>query len=65
MNKNLAIKETQIDELKIICKSIGVDYNSIDTLLKSTRIKKLQKRNHYIQITIDTEIEKALNNENK
>lgn len=65
MNNITSIKEKQIDDLKIICKSIGIEYSSIDALLKATRIKKLQKRNHYIQQNIGVEIEKSLDNENK
>lgn len=65
MDSILAIKNKQIEELKKICESNGVDYNLMDKLLKSERVKKLQRRNHYIQQTIDSEIEKALGNENK
>jgi len=31
----------------------------MENLLESERIKKLQKRNHYIQQSIDSEIEKS------
>lgn len=59
------IKNKQIEELKSICESNGVDFKSMDKLVQSERLKKLQKRNHYIHQTIDSEIEKALENENK
>ena len=59
------IRNRQIDELKSICSSNGIDYNSIERLLQSERVKKLQRRNHYIQQTIDSEIEKNLGDENK
>lgn len=59
------LKNKQIEELKTICSANGVDFNSMEKLLKSERLKKLQKRNHYIQQTIDSEIEKILSNENK
>lgn len=59
------IKKKQIAELQSICLSKGVCYNSMEKLLQSERVKKLQRRNHYIQQTIDSEIEKTLNNENK
>jgi len=59
------IKNKQIEELKSICKKNGVDFKSMDKLIQSERLKKLQKRNHYIHQTIDSEIEKALENENK
>jgi len=59
------VKNKQIAELRSICVSSGVDYDSMEKLLQSERVKKLQRRNHYIQQTIDSEIEKAVNNENK
>ena len=59
------IRNGQIDELKSICSSNGIDYDSMERLLQSERVKKLQKRNHYIQQTIDSEIEKTLGDENK
>ncbi len=59
------IKNKQIAELKSICDFNGIEYNSMERLIQSVRVKKLQKRNHFIQQTIDSEIEKALDNENK
>ena len=59
------IRIEQIEELKSICSSNGIEYDSMQRLLQSERDKKLQKRNHYIQQTIDSEIEKTLKNENK
>lgn len=59
------IKNKQNVELRSICISNGVDYDSMEKLLQSERVKKLQRRNHYIQQTIDSVIEKAVNNENK
>ena len=59
------IRIEQIEELKSICSSNGIEYDSMQRLLQSERVKKLQKRNHYIQQTIDSEIEKTLKNENK
>ncbi len=59
------IRNEQIEELKSICSSNGIEYDSMQRLLQSERVKKLQKRNHYIQQTIDSEIEKTLKNENK
>ncbi len=59
------IKERQIEELNSICEKNGVDFKSMEKLVQSERLKKLQKRNHYIHQTIDSEIEKALGNENK
>lgn len=59
------IKNKQIEELKSICDKNGVDFKSMEKLIQSEKLKKLQKRNHYIQQTIDSEIEKALDNEDK
>ena len=59
------IRIEQIEELKSICSSNWIEYDSMQRLLQSERVKKLQKRNHYIQQTIDSEIEKTLKNENK
>ena len=60
-----SIKNKQIEELQLICDSNGVKYTSMEKLIQSERVKKLQKRNHYIQQTIDSEIDNALNNENQ
>jgi hypothetical protein len=65
MDNISSIKNLQIAELQEICNSNNVDYNSMEKLLQSEKIKKLQRRNHYIQHTINSEIEKALENENK
>jgi len=59
------IKKKHINELNSSCEKNGVDFKSMDKLVQSERLKKLQKRNHYIHQTIDSEIEKALGNENK
>jgi hypothetical protein len=59
------IKLKQEQDLKAICDSKGVEFNSMKTLLDSERIKKLQKRNHYINQSINVEIEKVIENENK
>ena len=52
-------------ELKGQCESHGIKFDSMIKLLNSEKVKKLQKRNHYIQQTIDNEIEKSLGHENK
>lgn len=59
------IKTKQLLDLQEQCIKQGVDFNSIQKLLNSEKIKKLQKRNHYIQQTIDNVIEKSLDHENK
>jgi hypothetical protein len=58
------IKAKQLLELKEQCKMNGVNFDSMVKLLNSEKTKKLQKRNHYIQQTIDSEIEKTLKHEN-
>jgi hypothetical protein len=60
-----SIKNKQIEELKSICQSNDIDFNVMNKLLQSERVKKLRRRNHYIQQTIDSEIEKIIENENK
>ena len=59
------IKKKQVEELKSICSSHKIEYESMERLLQSERLKKLQKRNHYIQQTIDSEIKKTLGHEDK
>jgi hypothetical protein len=54
------IKKQQVEELKILCDSNGVNFDSMEMLIESERVKKLHKRNNYIQQTIDSEIEKTL-----
>jgi hypothetical protein len=56
---------TQTQKLREICESKGIKFNSLDKLLQAEKVKKLQKRNHYIQQAIDSEIENSLHNENK
>lgn len=59
------IKNKQIEELKSICQSNDIDFNVMNKLLQSERVKKLRRRNHYIQQTIDSEIEMIIDNEDK
>lgn len=59
------IKATQLHELEKHCLVNGVNFESMKKLLNSEKSRKLQKRNHYIQQTIDNEIEKSLDHENK
>lgn len=59
------MREDQLVELQKQCDINGVEFGSMIKLLDSEKIKKLQKRNHYIQQTIDNEIERSLNHENK
>lgn len=55
-----SIKMQQIMELQQHCMKKGIEYSSIESLLDDEKKKKLQKRNHYIQQSIDIEIEKSL-----
>jgi len=59
------IKTKQLLELQEQCLKNEIEFTSIQKLLTSEKIKKLQKRNHYIQQTIDSEIENVLSNEDK
>ena len=59
------IKTKQLLDLQEQCIKQGVDFNSMQKLLNAEKVKKLQKRNHYIQQTIDNVIEKSLDHENK
>jgi len=56
MNSINDFKNKQLIELKVQCEIHGVNFVSMQKLLNSEKVKKLQKRNHYIQQTIDTEI---------
>ncbi|MVO09172.1 hypothetical protein GOQ30_08360 [Flavobacterium sp. TP390] len=59
----MKIKETKLlqnKRLKEICNDKEVNFESIETLLDSVKIKKLQKRNNYHQQKINDVIEKAI-----
>ena len=58
------IKAKQLLALQEQCIKNNVDFNSILKLLEAEKVKKLQKRNHYIQQTINSEIEKIVGDEN-
>jgi len=58
------IKAKQLLALQEQCLKKDVDFNSIQKLLEAEKVKKLQKRNHYIQQTINSEIEKIVGDEN-
>jgi hypothetical protein len=58
----MKIKETKIlqeQRLEEISIKIGVDYDSLKSLLESVRTKKLLRRNNYHQQKINDIIEKA------
>jgi len=54
------IKENQLLKLQDECEKRSIDFNSVKKLLESEKVKKLQKKNHYIRQTIIDEIEKAI-----
>jgi len=58
------IKTKQLLALQEQCLKKDVDFDSIQKLLEGEKVKKLQKRNHYIQQTINSEIEKIVGDEN-
>lgn len=58
MNNINNIRLQQSVELKEICNKNNVDFLSLERLLDAERNKKLQKRNHFIQQVIDSEIDK-------
>ena len=59
------IKANQLFELEAQCLLNGVNFDSMKKLLNSEKNKKLQRQNQYIQQTIEGEIEKSLDHENK
>ena len=59
------IKAKQLEDLQKECEVQDINFNSIQKLLNSERLKKLSKRNQFIQQTINIEIEKSLDHENK
>lgn len=63
MNKK-EIKAEQLLALQEQCLKENVNFNSMRKLLEAEKDKKLQKRNHYIQQTINSEIEKIVGDEN-
>ena len=59
----MKIKETKLlqsQRLKEICNEKNVNFDSIEILLDSVKIKKLLKRNNYHQQKINDVIEKAI-----
>ena len=58
------VKTKQLLALQEQCLKKNVDFDSIQKLLEAEKVKKLQKRNHYIQQTINSEIEKIVGDEN-
>jgi len=63
MNVN-HIKNIQLLALEEECLKNKIDFKTIERLLDAEKIKNMQKRNHYIQQTINSEIEKIVGHEN-
>ena len=58
----MKIKETKVlqeQRLKEISTAIGIDYESLNSLLESVKTKRLLKRNNYHQQKINDVLEKA------
>jgi len=65
MSQNIKKVKKQLDEdLMQLCYENEIDYKSLEKLIDAERVKKLRKGNHYIQQTIDKEIENAIKDEN-
>jgi len=65
MKQNIKGVKKQLDEdLMQICYENEIDFKSLETLIDAEKVKKLRKGNHYIQQTIDKEIENAVKDEN-
>jgi hypothetical protein len=52
-------------QLELCCKKNNVAFTSVQYLLNNQRSKKLLKRNTSMQQLIETEINKAINNEDQ
>lgn len=61
----IELKKELDDDLKKICYENNINFKSLKKLTDAEKVKKLSKRNHYIQQTIDKEIENAVKDENK
>jgi hypothetical protein len=58
------IKDKQLLALEEQCLKKNADFNTLQKLLEAEKVKKLQKRNNYIQEVINLEIEKIVGYEN-
>ena len=59
------IKSRQMLDLENECIKNDVDFNSMSKLLSSEKIKRISKRFQYLHQTINSEIEKSIDHENK
>ncbi len=62
---SVSIATTHNEELENACNVNKVSFTSMQRLLESEKTKKLLKRNALVQQNIDSEIDKAIENENK
>jgi hypothetical protein len=65
MNRISKIRRFHNEELESVCKSNKVAFTSMQKLLEAEKTKKLLKRNALVQQNIDSEIDKAIEDENK
>lgn len=57
INENI---EKQADRLSEICAENSVDYDAVKIMLDAVKLKKLYKRNNYLQEKINETVEKAM-----
>ena len=65
MNRISKIRQFHNEELENACDLNKVAFTSMQRLLDAEKTKKLLKRNALVQQNIDSEIDKAIENENK
>ena len=65
MSNKKEVKKQLDEDLMQLCYENEIDYKSMEKLIDAERVKKLSKRNHYIQQIIDKEIENTVKDENK
>jgi hypothetical protein len=65
MSRIKELRNYHNEELEKTCSLNDVKYASMQKLLDAEKTKKLLKRNSLVQQIIDTEIDKAIENENR
>jgi hypothetical protein len=65
MSRISKLRDLHNKELEKYCRINNVSIISVQKLLESEKTKKLLKRNALIQQSIDNEIDKSIENENK
>jgi len=59
------VKKHLDEDLMQLCYENEIDYKSLEKLIDAEKVKKLRRGNHFIQQTIEKEIENAVKDENK